>query len=146
MSTTDGEGWTPAQLKRAIRTPLEQDPARAEILKRYYGALSAATNEAERTEVHKAAAQELNDTHPQDKAMLQHGAWHQVWEAARACEDFRDFREAMDELTLRLRWTRTRADDSSGCAVSGCADSASADSPLCDGHSRELALHPERFA
>jgi Zn-dependent M32 family carboxypeptidase len=56
----------------------------------------------------------VGDKHPQDRWYMQHAAWEQVWEAARACEDFREFKEAMEELTLCLRWTKTRGDQQDG--------------------------------
>ncbi|OKI71408.1 hypothetical protein AMK15_01915 [Streptomyces sp. MJM1172] len=52
----------------------------------------------------------VGDKHPQDAWVLQHGAMVTVWEAARQCDNFQDFKEAMERLTLRLRWSKTRAD------------------------------------
>lgn len=52
----------------------------------------------------------VGDKHTQDAYVMQHSAWAQVYEAARACEDFDDFKDAMDKLTFRLRWTMTRGD------------------------------------
>jgi hypothetical protein len=48
------------------------------------------------------------ERHPQDRALMQRAAWMQVWEAARAHDNFQDFRADMDALTFRLRWELTR--------------------------------------
>jgi hypothetical protein len=67
----------------------------------------------------------VGDKHPQDRWDVQHEAWERVWEAARACEDFRDFKEKMDDQTYRLRWTETREDEERDetptvCTTVGC--------------------------
>lgn len=43
--------------------------------------------------------------HPQDVYTIQHLAWVSVFEAARANENFHDFRALTNESQLRLRWT-----------------------------------------
>jgi hypothetical protein len=50
------------------------------------------------------------EKHPQDVYVLQHTTWVYVWEAARRCEDFRDFHKIVRDATLSLRWTDTMED------------------------------------
>lgn len=52
----------------------------------------------------------VGDKHAQDAYVMQQVAWAEVHEAARAFEDFDDFKDAMGKLTFRLRWTTTRGD------------------------------------
>jgi hypothetical protein len=95
---------------------LTEDEAAGYVFAGWVGGEHEASRKTGRLKIQEAYddTARVGDEHPQDRWYMQHAAWEQVWEAARACGDFREFKEAMGELTLCLRWTKTRGDQQDG--------------------------------
>jgi hypothetical protein len=89
---------------------LTEDEAAGYVFAGWVGGEHEANRKTGRLKIQEAYddTARVGDKHPQDGWYEQHEAWERVWEAAKECEDFRDFKEAMDALTYRLRWTETR--------------------------------------